>query len=128
LRSWRLLAYLPVESVIRERQEACYAALAEADERADATPFVEFMLKVLCDAIREAVAADQVGDHVTDQVASLIQAIGGAELGSAERMKTLGLTHRPTFRPRTPSPQPWTAAGSSAPSPARHGVRPSDIA
>jgi Fic family protein len=99
LRKWKpLLAYLPVETVIREKQGAYYQVLADADQRADATPFIEFMLSALRDAIREAVATDQVGDQVTDQVGALIAIIGTSELGSSELMKTLGLSHRPTFR------------------------------
>ncbi len=99
LRNWKsLFAYLPVETIIRERQEAYYQALAVADQRADATPFIEFMLRALCDAIREAVATDQVIDQVSDQVAALIRAIGDGEPGSNDLMQALGLSHRPTFR------------------------------
>ncbi len=99
LRNWKpLLAYLPVETVIRERQEAYYRVLAEADERADATPFIEFMLSAVRDTLREAVSTDQVAGHVTDQVALLIEAIGTHELSSADLLKALGLSHRPTFR------------------------------
>ena len=72
--------------------------MAEADQCADATPFIEFMLSALRDAIREAVSTDQVSDHVTDQVALLIEAIDIYELGSAELLKVLALSHRPTFR------------------------------
>jgi cell filamentation protein, protein adenylyltransferase len=99
LRNWKpLLAYLPVETVIRDRQEDYYRVLAQADERADITPFVEFMLKALHDAIGEAVVADQVDDHVTDQVVLLIEALGSGESGSMDLMKALELSHRPTFR------------------------------
>jgi DNA-binding HxlR family transcriptional regulator len=48
----------------------------------------------LRDAVREAVSTD----HVTDQVAALIRAIGSGELGSNDLMQALGLSHRPTFR------------------------------
>ncbi len=99
LRNWKpLLAYLPVETVIRERQEAYYRVLAEADARADATPFIEFMLSAVRDTLREVVSTDQVAGHVTDQVALLIEAIGNHELGSADLLKALGLSHRPTLR------------------------------
>ena len=55
LSQWQsLLAYLPVESVIRVRQTAYYQALAEADKLADSTPFIEFMLQALQDAMTEA--------------------------------------------------------------------------
>jgi len=89
-----LLGYLPVETVIRERQNEYYRALAEADERADAAPFVEFMLQALRDAMREAGDTDQV----SDQVKMLLEAIGNSELSGSELMKALGFSHRPTFR------------------------------
>ena len=56
------------------------------------------MLGALRDAVREAVSTDHVGDQVTDQVAALLHALGGGELGSNDLMQVLGLSHRPTFR------------------------------
>lgn len=95
LRDWNaLLAFLPVETVIRERQQGYYQALAQADEQANATPFIAFMLDSLHAAIREATGTDQV----TDQVAMLIKVIGGGELSGSDLMRALGLIHRPTFR------------------------------
>ena len=79
-----------METVIRERQEDYYRVLAVADQQADATPFIVFILSALLDALREAA--------VTDQVAALIRAIGIGELGSNDLMQALGLSHRPTFR------------------------------
>lgn len=99
LRDWKsLLAYLPVETLIREHQEKYYQALAAADERVDATPFIAFMLGELHAAIREAVDTNQAADQVTDQVATLIRAIGNGELSGSDLMQALGLIHRPTFR------------------------------
>lgn len=99
LKNWKpLLAYLPVETVIRNRQEDYYRVLAVADQQAHATPFIEFMLSALRDAVREAVVTDQVGDQVIDQVAALMSAIGSGERGSNDLMQALGLSHRPTFR------------------------------
>jgi Fic family protein len=99
LRDWKpLLAQLPVETVIRERQEDYYRVLAMADDHADATPFVEFMLEALLDALHEAVATDQVNDQVTDQVALLLATIGGGEPKAADLLIALGLSHRPTLR------------------------------
>ena len=50
-----MLAYLPVETVIRSQQQEYYAALAASDKASDATPFVEFMLRALHVAMTEAV-------------------------------------------------------------------------
>lgn len=99
LSQWRpVLAYLPVETVIRDQQEAYYAALSTADQAAEATPFVEFMLAALRQALVEAGQSDQATDQVTDQVARLLQVLSpGAALKSSELMQRLGLSHRPTF-------------------------------
>ena len=99
LRHWKpLLAYLPVETLIRDRQTAYYRALAEADKIAEATPFIAFMLEALLGAINEAVATGQVTDYVTDQVKLLLEIIADNELNSADLMHALGLSHRPSFR------------------------------
>ena len=41
------LAYLPVESLIRDHQAEYYEALGAADPLAEATPFVEFILTII---------------------------------------------------------------------------------
>ena len=99
LNRWKpLFAYLPVETVVRDHQEDYYRVLAQADERGDATPFVEFMLQSLRSAIEEAVTSDQAGDQVSDQVSRLLDVIGNGEIGAADLMGKLHLSHRPTFR------------------------------
>ncbi|WP_027359919.1 Fic family protein [Desulforegula conservatrix] len=61
LSRWKpVLAYLPVESVVRMRQAEYYQALAEADRLADSTPFIEFMLQALHDAMKEALSKTSV--------------------------------------------------------------------
>ena len=118
LRQWKpLLAYLPVETVIRDRQEAYYRVLAEADRHSDATVFIEFMLQALADALREAVSTDQVIDQVADQVTGqlqrIIDALGSDELSVTALMTAVGLSHRPTFRQNYLNPA--IAAGWVAP-------------
>ena len=100
LSRWRpVFALIPVESVIRDRQAEYYDSLARADEQADATGFVEFMLAAMLQATRElAVATDHVGDYVTDQVKRLLQALVRVPRAAADLMAELGLSHRPTFR------------------------------
>ena len=99
LSRWKpLLAYLPVETVIRDRQEDYYRVLAQADGRGEATPFVEFMLQALRSGIEEAVTSDHVSDQVSDQVLRLLDALRSGEIGATDLMARLNLSHRPTFR------------------------------
>ncbi len=81
-----LLAYLPVETVIRSQQQAYYAALAASDKASDASPFVDFMLAALHAAMREAVLAagpDSVSGIMSGKVSGKILAAVGRQPGIA---------------------------------------------
>ncbi len=72
-----MLAYLPVETVIRSQQQDYYAALAASDQASDATPFVEFMLQALHAAMSEAVVTgmpDSVSGKTAGKVSGKILA------------------------------------------------------
>ena len=47
--------HVPVESVVRARQDAYYAALGEADRASNATPFLVFSLTAMRDALTELI-------------------------------------------------------------------------
>ena len=100
LSHWRpIFALLPVESIIRDRQQDYYAALGQADNTADATAFIEFMLAAILRAIEEsALASDQESDYQSDQVMRLIRALRISQRSASDLMTELGLSHRPTFR------------------------------
>jgi Fic family protein len=98
LSRWQsLFAWLPVETVIRDRQAAYYEVLGACDKAGNSTAFIEFMLFSIATALREA-GTDQVSDQVNDQVAALLRALGDKTLSAAECMKRLKMSHRPTFR------------------------------
>ncbi len=46
-----LFEYLPVESIVKEKQEAYYLALSKSDKSGQATPFIEFMLMIIREAL-----------------------------------------------------------------------------
>jgi fido (protein-threonine AMPylation protein) len=100
LSRWKpLLAFLPVETVVRDRQDAYYQALADADKLADTAPFVAFMLQALHTAMGETALTDPVNDLVSDPVKLLLAVFHNDEsLKIGELLNRLGLQHRPTFR------------------------------
>ena len=104
LSKWNpLFAYLPVETIVRNRQVEYYESLGRADAQGEATAFVEFMLAALSDAVTD-IPSDQVNDQVSDQVRRLLEALGQGEKSAAELMDDLGLRHAPTFRKNYLSP------------------------
>ena len=61
-----MLAWLPVETVVRNRQQAYYAQLARADAASDCSGFIEFMLQVVADSLDEAIAVPLRGGARTE--------------------------------------------------------------
>ena len=99
LSRWKpLFAFLPVETVIRERQADYYKVLGACDKAGNSTAFIEFLLAALLTALREVGDTDQVTDPVTDQVAALLRVLKKGPLSAVECMNRLRLSHRPTFR------------------------------
>ena len=54
LSQWHpLFLSLPLESVIRDHQQQYYQALEDADQQADSTPFIHFMLSVIAQTLAQ---------------------------------------------------------------------------
>jgi Fic family protein len=117
LSNWKpALAYLPVETVIRNQQSEYYSALSAADQASDATGFVEFMLQALLASMQEVVLATpdneslapsrhQVGTKLklsADQLAVFEQIEG--EMSLVELMALLNRKDRTKFRQQVLSP------------------------
>lgn len=95
LSRWQpLLAYLPVESVIRLRQDAYYQALAEADKAGDSTPFIEFMLMALQDTLTDAISktSEKTSLKTSEKIMAALRTNNGLTI--AELARSIGVTTR----------------------------------
>lgn len=112
LGQWKeLFFWLPIEELIQSRQKEYYDSLGVADKMADSAVFVELMLEIIRDTLKDTTvvghSTDQDSDQVTDQdepVQKLLSALGEEVLSASELMQRLGLSHRPTFRKNYLSP------------------------
>lgn len=107
LGNWKeLFFWLPIEELIQSRQKEYYDALGTADRQADSTGFVELMLEIIRDSLKEVTVVgritDQDSDQVTDQdntpIKRLLSVLGNDTLSASDLMERLGLSHKPTFR------------------------------
>ena len=107
LGQWKELFYwLPIEDLIRKRQNGYYDALGRSDKDGDSSEFVHMMLQVIKDTLVEYEGnTDQENDQESDQVKidnpyvkKLLEVIGNETMSAKELMDALGLSHRPTFR------------------------------
>ncbi len=88
LSRWQpLLAWLPIEEVLRNRQEDYCDSLGRADQAGDLTPFVRFMLSAIGSALEQAIrqqtAAPPPGSEISSEMGSEIAG------GTAERILAL---------------------------------------
>ena len=99
LSRWRaLFTDVPVESLVHARQNQYYEAITRSSEAGESTPFIEFMLDVIHEALLSASPTDQVSDQVSDQVARLLAALEDGAKAATVLMSQIGLSHRPSFR------------------------------
>ena len=97
-----LFAHIPVESLVHEHQTEYYQALQSSTDQTDSAAFIEFMLRMILDAVSSA-AAPQVAPQVTPQVERLLQTLV-AEMSREELQSALGLQDRKSFRARYLTP------------------------
>lgn len=99
LGNWNeIFFWLPIEELIRSRQEEYYQALGKSDELGESGPFVEFMMEVILDTLKETTVVGKTKKAENPQVQKLLEVLDGEELSATEIMERLGLSHRPTFR------------------------------
>lgn len=94
-----LFAFLPVETVIRDQQSEYYKVLAICDNAGNSTAFIEFLLRALQTALREAasvVAAGTKSALSRHQVDILRQCL--TETAISDLMALVGRSDRTKFR------------------------------
>ena len=94
---WNEIFYwLPVEELIRLRQEEYYNALGKSDTDADSCAFVEFLLQVIMDTLQNTtvVGNDDVEEHRDPLVDKLREAIGNDVLSASDISKRSIMTFK----------------------------------
>ena len=63
-----LLAWLPIEEVIRSRQQGYYDSLGQADQQGDLAPFVAYQLEAIHDALRSEISSEKGSEIGSEKV------------------------------------------------------------
>lgn len=100
LASWKpIFKYIPIESVIKDRQEEYYTAIAQATSEAKSNAFILFMLDAIGEAIKGILkdSADHAS-HISIQINKLMQVLEPYPQSAQMLMDRLGLKSRVGFR------------------------------
>ncbi|MEZ7838102.1 MAG: Fic family protein [Flavobacteriales bacterium] len=68
MQKYPVFEYLPVESLIKENQNHYYKALGASDKLGESTPFVEFMLTLILQALNNLLASQNVNITAPDRI------------------------------------------------------------
>lgn len=105
LSQWNpLFQNIPVESLVHEHQAEYYQAINSSTQKTDCAIFIEFMLRMILEAITSSAIDGTTNDrtlHVTPQatpqVEQLLNVLKG-EMGRDDLLVALGLSDRKNFR------------------------------
>ena len=107
LGKWKkIFFWIPIEELIKRKQEEYYSTLAIADKQGNSTVFVEFMLEIIKESLMEIRNSEDITDQGSDQdsdqdksfIGKLLRVLGDDVLSAKEIMDRLNLVHKPTFR------------------------------
>jgi Fic family protein len=91
-----LLAWLPIEEVIRSRQQGYYESLGQADQQGDLEAFVAYQLEAIHDALRSETSSE-IRSEMSSEKGSEIGATPGAAI---DAVILRDLTAEPTLSAR----------------------------
>lgn len=100
LASWKpIFAWIPIESIIKDHQEAYYDAIKTSTSEGNSNAFIIFMLKIINQAIKDIVSDTRKHiSHINNQFTALLSVIESYPMSAQELMDKLNLKSRDGFR------------------------------
>jgi Fic family protein len=95
-----LLAWLPIEEVIRSRQQGYYESLGQADQLGDLEPFVSYQLEAIHDALRSELGSEICSEMSSEKGSELAAAIGATPGAAIDAVILRDLATEPTLSAR----------------------------
>jgi len=96
----KIFVYLPVETIIKERQQAYYKAISDCNQVGNSNLFIEFMLDAIFEALTRIIQSTRLEkNHVSIQVKKLFGIMEvETPYSTLELMKLLNLKSRVSFK------------------------------
>jgi len=79
--------FLPVETLIRERQSEYYEALEQSDSKGNSTVFIEFMLQIIDESLEELLTTQNVNLTASDRIILFKEISGPKSFSRQEYMR-----------------------------------------
>lgn len=68
MQQYPVFEYLPVESLIKQNQQEYYNKLSESDKMGQSTPFIEFMLGIILESLKQVLQSQNINLSTKDRI------------------------------------------------------------
>lgn len=96
MQQYPVFEYLPVESIIKQKQVEYYKALSESDKKGNSTPFIEFMLGIILEALKGLLQSQTVTLHTADRIYLMKDKMGKNKFSRKDYMQHFKNISAPT--------------------------------
>jgi Fic family protein len=96
MQQYPVFEYLPVESLIKKSQKEYYSKLSESDKKGNSTPFVEFMLGIILEALQEVLQSQNINLTTKDRILIFREKVKGENFSRKDYLQHFKNISAPT--------------------------------
>lgn len=96
MQQYPVFEFLPVESLIKQKQSDYYNKLSESDKKGNSTPFIEFMLEIILDSLEGLLQSQSVTLRTEDRILLFKEKIGNNRFSRKDYMQNFKTISAPT--------------------------------
>jgi len=96
MQQYPVFEYLPVETLIKQKQTEYYNKLSESDKKGNSTPFIEFMLGIILESLNGLLQTQSVTLHTEDRMSLFKEKIGKNKFTRKDYMQSFKNISAPT--------------------------------
>ena len=96
MQQYPVFEYLPVESLIKQKQREYYKKLSESDKKGESTPFIEFMLEIVLESLKDITKNQAITLYTEDRIRLFKEKIGKSKFSRKEYMQSFKNISAPT--------------------------------
>lgn len=96
MQKYPVFEYLPIESLIKQKQEEYYRKLSESDKKGHSTPFIEFMLGIILAALEGLLQSQNKTLHTEDRITLFKEKINQNKFSRKEYLQNFKNISAPT--------------------------------
>lgn len=96
MQQYPVFEYLPVESLVKQKQSEYYNKLSESDKKGNSTPFIEFMLAIILESLNGLLQSQSVKLYAEDRIRLFKEKIGKNKFSRKDYLQNFKNISAPT--------------------------------